>query len=329
MPYSAGAVIGIDIGGTKISIGIADMNSSMLSRYERSTPQDPNEGVEWILAKIADWHKKQDNRFQRIYGIGIGCAGPLDKEAGMVLHSPNLPKWIDYPISEALREEYDVPVFLENDANLAALGEHRLGAGRGMENIVYITVSTGIGGGIIANGKLVTGVGGSAGEIGHMTIKEDGPDCNCGSKGCLETLASGTAIVRMAAEWIKNSDKPSMMRKLVGIQGMLTAELVAKAASNGDEAAEEIIHKAMGYLGIGVANVVTTLSPEAVVIGGGVAKIGETLFKKVNEVVRERVRLVPVEKVKIIPASLAPDSGLYGAFHMVTKNKNNIAQSKE
>jgi len=205
-----------------------------------------------------------------------------------------------------------VPVYLENDANAAALGEFHFGAGKDVSNMVYMTLSTGIGGGIILNNKLIHGVRDSGGEVGHQTILPDGPLCNCGNRGCLEALSSGTGIAKIFREKLA-SGRSSIVSQWVNRPEEISAKIIADAAKMGDPLAKEVWDSAIYYLGIGVANIVTIVSPEMVVLGGSLTKYGDELFIKVREIVRKRARLVPTDEIKIVPAKLGDDVGILGA----------------
>jgi glucokinase len=243
-----------------------------------------------------------------VHRVGVGCAGPVDLKAGLVFNPPNLPGWTRVPLTDHLQRALGLPTVLENDANAAGLGEYRYGAGRGARSIVYLTVSTGIGGGIILDGKIWHGLKDAAGEIGHMTVCPDGPVCGCGNRGCLEAMSSGTSIARQA----RGAVAAGRTTALSAIPALTSADVV-RLAQQGDPVAREVWESAVTYLGIGVAAVVTILAPERVVIGGGVTKAGDHLFQPLREEVRRRVKLVPVESVPILPAALGPDVGILGA----------------
>jgi glucokinase len=220
------------------------------------------------------------------------------------------------PLKALLEQEFRIPVWVANDASLAALGEHRFGAGRGFSHLIYITLSTGIGGGFIIDGKLFLGAHGFAAEIGHMVIDPDGPRCVCGNFGCLEALASGSAIARMAQEGI-SSGKPSAILNLVdGDLSKVTAQTVEKAARSEDSLAKEIMERAGTSLGIGIVNLLHLFDPELLIIGGGVSKAGDLLFEPVRRVIAERA-MHGFKQAKIVPSALGDDSGLYGAVAWV------------
>ena len=303
-------VLAIDIGGTKLAAGIVDGSGSILARGE--VPTLAAEGPERVLDRIVrlanDVLGAPGGSADAIQRIGIGCAGPVDRQAGLILNPPNLPGWVRVPLVERIEKALGRPAVLENDANAAALGEFRYGAGKGASSLVYLTVSTGIGGGIILDGKIWHGVKDGAGEVGHMTLLPDGPLCGCGNRGCLEALASGPAIARRAREALA-TERPSRLREA----GDFTAADVVRLAQEGDALAAQVWDETVRYLGLGVAAIVTILAPGRVVIGGGVAKAGDFLFAPLRREVRRRVTLVAVESVPILPAALGPDVGILGA----------------
>ncbi|MGB9683151.1 MAG: ROK family protein [bacterium] len=302
-------IIGIDIGGTKIAIGRADIEGNLEESLRFAT--NVSRGYKMILEEIIE-KTKELFKGQSIKAIGIGCGGPLDSKKGRILSPPNLPGWDDVPIVKDIESVFDVPVYLENDANAAALGEFHFGAGRNVNNMVYLTLSTGIGGGIIVNNKLVHGVRDSGGEVGHQTVLPDGPLCNCGNRGCLEAISSGTGITkRFKEKLILGGD--SLVKSWIKDMSEIDAKMIADAAKLGDALAKEVWDEAIYYLGIGISNIITILSPEMVVLGGSLTKYGESLFIRVKEIVKERVKLVPVEEIPIVQAELGDNVGILGA----------------
>jgi glucokinase len=304
------SVLGIDIGGTKLAAGIVDLSGRILARAEIPTlaaegPERVLDRIVWLSQSVRESPAAVSCRIER---IGIACAGPLDRQTGLILNPPNLPGWVRVPLVERIEVALGLPAFLDNDANAAALGELRYGAGRGARSLVYLTVSTGIGGGIILDGKVWHGLRNGAGEIGHMTIEPDGPLCGCGNQGCLEALASGPSIARRARELLE-SGRPSRLRELPEV----TAADVVRMAREGDPLATEIWRDTIRYLGLGVAAAITILAPDRVILGGGVAQAGEDLFEPLRSEVRRRVKLVAVESVPILPAALGKDVGILGA----------------
>ncbi len=303
-------VAGIDIGGTKIALALADGEGRIVegARFPaRTAERGPHAIIEEALAEI---ERMLGRTGARLAAVGVGCGGPLDRGRGLILSPPNLPGWDEFPIVKLVEERLGVPALLDNDANAAALGEHRHGAGRGYKHLVYITISTGIGGGVIVRGELVHGVYDGAGEVGHMTVLPGGPECGCGGRGCLEALCSGTGIARRARESVAAGGASSLAS--LGAEN-ITAQAVAEAARAGDAVAARVWDETIEYLAVGVGNVFNVLAPEAVVIGGGVSGAGEQLFGPLRERVRARARMLPPELINILQASLGGDSALHGA----------------
>jgi glucokinase len=224
----------------------------------------------------------------------------------------NLLEWSEFPIVDLLGDRFGVPVKLENDANAAAVGEYIYGAGRGHRNIFYLTVSTGIGGGLIIDGELYHGISTAAGEIGHTIIQPEGVLCNCGSRGCLETICSGVHIARRARERLEKGEA-SILSGMVTNAEFITARTVVDAVRQGDSLATAIWDETCHFLAIGIANAISLLAPEIVIVGGGVAAAGDLLFVQLRERVPHFVSMVPADKINIVPARLGTESGLYGA----------------
>lgn len=305
-------IAGIDIGGTKIGVALAAPDGQVLSvcRFPTRVELGPYRILDFTFDKIEGMIEETR---ARLTAVGIGCGGPLNRERGMILSPPNLPGWDRFPIVGLVEKRFGVPSLLDNDANMAALGEQRYGAGRGLNEMVYITISTGIGGGIIIGGDLIHGVDDGAGEVGHMTVLPDGPKCGCGAYGCLEALCSGSSIARRARERLL-SGAPSSMRSMVNSPNEVTAKTVAETARNGDPLACEIWEETIHYLAIGLSNIIATLAPEAIILGGGVSTAGEQLLEPLRQQVQRRVKMLPAEKVRILQAALGGDSGIHGAL---------------
>jgi len=293
-------------------VGVAEPSGRLLAESRVETPNllGPDASIRAIIAAARDIIKASG---ATVSAIGIACGGPLDRKTGVLHKVPNLPGWEGICLTKVFSEEFGVPAYLDNDATAAALGEAMFGAGRGVDHFVYFTISTGIGGGIIIDGKPYRGCGENAGEFGHTKIVPDGPPCNCGDRGCLESLASGTAIARIAREGLQ-SGAQSVIREWMCSPEDVTAELVARAAAQADPFAREIWSQAMRYLGLGIANVVNVLNPRLVILGGGVTKAGDLLFAPVREVVRERAMKALSCEVEIVPAANGDLVGLMGAF---------------
>ena len=251
-------VVAGDIGGTKILAAVFTTGGRMLDKEIRPTPADDGfiAVIESFGGAVDALLRRNQLKPSQLAGIGIACAGGVDTERGVVVTpSPNLPDWTDVPLRDIVGEIFDVDIYVLNDASSAALGEQRYGAGRGVKNLVLITLGTGIGGGIIINGELYLGARSGAGEIGHMTIDADGPLCGCGNAGCLEMLASGRAVAREAAGRISNGEESLLAEMVDSVEG-ITAELVGAAAVKGDALAREVLARASHYLGVGLVNMV-------------------------------------------------------------------------
>ncbi len=308
-------VIGIDLGGTKISTALVNHSGEIITHDYRETCAA--EGQQAIVKRMLDAAREVMARAEatpaQVAAVGIGAPGPLEIETGMTMSPPNLPGLNHTPLKQLIEDGLGIPAFLEKDANAAALGELRFGAGKGAKHMIYITASTGVGSGLILGEKLYYGANGMAGELGHTTVLPNGPLCGCGNRGCLEALASGTAIARRACERVARG-VPTLIADLAeNDRGCITAELVAEAAAQGDTEAREILAEAMNYLGIGVANLVNLFNPQLVVIGGGLANIGETLFEPVRRAVDRCAFPKPAQTVQVVQAELGDYVGVLGA----------------
>lgn len=307
-------VLAVDLGGTKIITAVVSPDGNIISRSYCLTLADKGHEavISRLLSVIGKTMTQAKLRTSELAGMGIAAAGALDAERGVITDSPNLPGWRDIPLRDIMAEKVGVTTYVVNDASAAALGEHRFGAGKGTRNLIYITVSTGIGGGIVVDDKLYTGTDGTAGEIGHMTIEANGPECTCGNYGCLEVLASGTAVAKEAKKRLSQGETSSVLELANGKIEDIGAEIVARAAKQGDHLACEIVARAANYLGIGLANLVNIFNPEMIVIGGGMSKMGNMLLKPARKVVRERAFQLPVRTARIVRALLGGDAGVVG-----------------
>jgi len=305
-------IIGVDLGGTQIRAALGDSRGRLLRRVTR--PTLAQEGFQAVLRRIKEaiHQAMQGTPRDSIAAIAIGAPGPLDPWEGVILAAPNLPGCKDVPLKKLIAEEFGLPTLVSNDANVAALAEQRFGAGKGLSDLIYITVSTGIGGGIITGGRLLLGAKGLAAEVGHMTLEPHGPRCNCGNVGCLEALASGPAIARRAVERIKEGVGSLIVDLVEGHLERVTAREVNLAAQQGDQLAISVFREAGFYIGVGVVNLLHLFNPAMVIIGGSVAKAGPLLFEPIRDTVRERVQ--PHFLVPIVPAALGDDVGLLGAI---------------
>jgi len=305
-------VIGVDLGGTYIRAVLADGRDVFVERHRAMTLA--KEGASAVLDRIAGMVIDLSSRVGQVAAVGIASPGPLNAKTGVVYSPPAFPDWRDVPLVRLMHERTGLPFFLGNDANVAALGEFDYGAGRGFRHLIYITVSTGIGGGVIVDGHLLEGQKGAAGEVGHMVMEQDGPLCG---HGCLEALASGTAIARQAREALA-SGRESAIGSLAGADD-ITAEVVAGAAKEGDGLGVELIRAAGRRLGHGMINLVHVFNPQVVVIGGGVTNAGELLLEPMRETVSAGLMSVFKEDLAILLPGLGADAGLYGAVALARR----------
>lgn len=312
-------VVGVDVGGTKILAGIAREGKLVAREY---MPTLAEAGMKETTGRILAALDKVCRRrgVDKPAAIGIAIAGLIDMERGVVVTSPHLPGWKQVPLAEKVERATGVRTLLINDANAAAVGEHIYGAGRGVDNLIYITVSTGIGGGIILGGELYFGFCGTAGEIGHMVIEAHGPPCDCGSRGCLETLASGSALAREAMERISQREPTSIMELSKGQP--ITAQTIYRAARLGDRLAQELIEQAATYLGVGLANLVNIFNPQLIIVGGGLSRMGRRLLAPAVREMKARAFALPARKVRVVRARLGADAGVLGAIAFVLKERD-------
>jgi glucokinase len=311
-------ILALDLGGTQFRLALANEKGELLKRHAAPVkPDDPEQTIERIKDAISD-SLSGINR-STVRGMGVAIAGLVTQDTGVLLTSPNLLAWYNTPIKAIFEQELQLPVSVGNDATLAALGEYKFGAGKGCHDLVYITVSTGIGGGVVTGGKLLLGTCGFAAEVGHMTIDLNGPICNCGNIGCLEMLASGTAIARFAVERISRGEKSAIAELVGGDYSKITAEVVEKAARSGDAVAKAVMDTAGTNLGVGVVNLVHIFNPELVIIGGGVSKAGDLIFEPVRRIVARRV--MRDISVRITAPALGDNPGLLGAVALALENK--------
>jgi len=311
-------IAGIDIGGTKIAVALENLNGEKIAA--RRLPTRVENGAYAIIESVsrAITDMLAENRAELV-SIGIGCPSPIDVEKGLVMSPSNLRDWDNFPIVKLFQKRFNVPVALDNDANAAALGEYVYGAGRGFKNVVYVTVSTGIGGGIILGGEILHGVAAGAGELGHTIVQPDGGvRCNCGSIGCLETICAGVHIARRIRERLAGGET-SLMREMVADIGDVSAKTLIEAVRQNDKIAVEIWEETCRFLTVGIANIITLLAPEAVIVGGGIAAAGDLLFAPLRRLLPQFVSMIPADKINILPAELGSESGVCGALVLAKK----------
>lgn len=309
--------IGVDVGGTNVKIALVDKKGSIA--YSNTVPTMAEMGYEYtinnIKQAITDLMRESQTSKDSIEGIGFGFPGQIDCNTGVVRILPNIPGWINVPVAQIMEKEFGIPVKLDNDVRCAALGELNFGAGQGCLNLICVTVGTGIGSGLIVNGKIVRGASNAAGEIGHVKLQmQDGPICGCGDTGCMEAYASGPAIVEMAQDYIRGG-KSTKFRELANPD--ITPYIVAEAAKQGDVVAKRIFEIMGEYIGIGLSSVVNLLNPEKIIIGGGVADAGDILFEPIKRTIKERAMPIQGASVEVVPAQLGNSAGVIGASLLI------------
>lgn len=303
--------IGVDLGGTTVKVGICDKDGKLLHTYEG--PTGVEDGADAVIDRIAEYSRKivadSDYTWEQVAGVGAGLPGFLDIENGIMKLAPNL-KWKNVPVRDKLQERLQVPIVLDNDANVAALGESWSGAGAGVSSMVCFTLGTGVGGGIIIDNKIVHGFNGMAGEIGHISVVPDleAIQCGCGQMGCVETVSSATGIVRMAEDAVERGESTSL-----ALEKKITAKDVFDAAKSDDEVAVRIIKRSALYLGKAMSTLAVILNAKCYIIGGGVSKAGDILFDALREEFGKITPEALQEGVDIIPAKLGNDAGMVGA----------------
>ena len=309
----------VDLGGTKVVAALATASTILDTKRVPTEAADGADAVTRRMATAICAVQAELGLADRpLRGVGVSVPGPLDTRRGIVSFTPNLPGWVDYPVASRLSAELGgIPVFIDDDANCAAMGEAAFGAGRGYDHQVYLTISTGIGGGVITDGRIHRGFQDVAGEAGHLTIIPGGPECGCGNSGCLEALASGTAIARMGRQLLVQGQSEILDGLTEGRPERVTAAMVFDAARAGDPACRLIVEDVATYLGIALANIVHLLNPAAVVLGGGVMEQSDILLSLIDQRMRTHLFKVQREGVVLLHAALGDLSGLWGALQLV------------
>lgn len=317
-------VVGIDIGGTKLATVVADKTGHILGKVRKPTHSE--KGPEYAIGLLFDMVREVVSQVgleqTSISAIGVSCGGPLDTKTGIVYSPPNLPGWDALPLKALLESEFQVPVIIENDANASALAEFRFGGGRGYSAVLYMTMSTGIGGGIVIDGQVYHGANDSAGEVGHQILLPNGPRCGCGKRGCLEALCSGPAIARRAQAALQKQRKggksPTALLALADERiEAIKSEHVLAAARTGDALALELVQETAYYMGWGIANLVNILNPDIVLLGTIAVAAGDLLLDPIRETVSKFAMTRPAEAVHIAPAELGDALGDLAAVALV------------
>lgn len=289
----------IDIGGTKIACGLVDAAGHIMARTAFATcPEDgPARAAQTVIHHLNAW---QAQRGARVSAVGVGCTGPVNPRAGLIGHVPFLPGWDGFPLADTLRQALGCPVCLENDADAAALGEARFGAGQGCRSFILLTLGTGIGGGIVLDGRLYRGADGTHPEVGHMILEADGPACSCGARGCWEAWCGGQGF----ADWVQARHSRPVP---------LSAGQIFEQAAQNDPLYAAAVHTFSRYLGIGLANLMTLFAPERIALAGGLMGSSHLFLEAARREIEQRCRLVPPQTTGLVSAQLGADAGLIGA----------------
>ncbi len=323
--FRAHHVLGVDVGGTKLATVLATRDGEILHKVRRPTEaqRGPAFGVERIKSMLRQNLAETGVAPTDIAGVGVACGSPMDAEQGVILGPPNLPNWNPVPIKSILEAELGLYTELENDANAGALAEWLFGAGRGKRSVVYMTMGTGIGGGLILDGRLYRGANGNAGEVGHMRVVDrDGPQCGCGKRGCLEAFCSGPSIARRTQEAVQTApdDQGRALLALAGSVGALNAEHLFAAARRDDPLALRLVDETAHYMGVGLANIIQAINPQAIVLGTIATEQGDFFLDRVRQVVRAETWPQMSEEVEILPSPLGDQVGDYGAISIVLQH---------
>src|SRR5690625_4655988 len=313
-------ILGIDIGGTAIKIGIINIDGSIYSKWDIPTNiENQGESIAtdaWssIVEKLDALHIEKD----QLQGIGIGAPGFIDEKTGLVYKAVNI-GWENFDLAHQFSELANLPVYVANDANVAALGENWIGAGNQANNLIAVTLGTGVGGGIIANGTMISGENGTAGEIGHITIDPEGYECNCGRRGCLETITSATGMVRQAMAIIEKHPE-SELTAYYHKHGDITTKDIFDLANQGDELCKQVIHHTADVLGFAISNIAIVVNPSKILIGGGVSQAGEDFIRQIETQFKKYAlpRVSDICEFKI--AELGNDAGIIGSAYLVNQN---------
>lgn len=310
--------IGIDVGGTKIAYGLFDNKLNLIEKRVTRTniKLTPEVMLDEMTIVCKDLLKSNRVELEDVEGVGAGFPCHIDYEKGYSIFGSNLPTWVNVPVKELFSKRLETRVEIDNDANVAAIAEHKIGAGKGNKNMIYITVSTGVGGGIVINNSIFRGDYGAAGEIGHMIISEHGHTCSCGNIGCLMAAASGPKLIQYVLDEIEKGEVSSVF-EYVDTDEVLTGKHVGIAASNGDEVCHRAIERLADNLAIMFINLYQIFNIKHYVLGGSVSKLGEPLFERIKFRFREATKFAHAYPIEIVPAELNDDVGIFGAALLI------------
>jgi glucokinase len=312
-------VVGLDIGGTKMMACVLDHEFKVVGRCRKKSKSDKTDESpqDRIIRVVKTALEESGNK--PIRGIGVGSPGPLDPNTGVIIDTPNL-GWKKFPLGDVLSKAFEVPVLVDNDVNVGTYGEYIFGKVKDCKHVVGIFPGTGIGGGIILDGKILHGYSGSAGEVGHITLEIDGPYCGCGKRGCLEALASRIAIASQVVALAARGDAPYILENCGTDLGKIRSGMLAKAIEAGETMVEGVVRKAAYYTGVAAATLVNVLSPEAVVLGGGLVEAMETLYmEEVKRALKDHAMPFLLKGVRVVAAKLGDDAAVMGAGHLIAE----------
>jgi len=320
IPYSAGMIAAIDIGATSIDVALTRLGSELVAH--RGVPTDVRDGprpvIDRVKALLAELLEERMARAQDVLAIGVGVPGPVEHASGRLTVPPIMPGWDQFPMREAFAGEYVAPVFVDNDVNIMALGEHWGGVAKGVDDIIFVKIGTGIGSGIIVGGRLHRGAQGCAGDFGHICVNPDGPLCLCGNTGCLEAMAAAPAIVLEAERCAREGESQPLMA-LLQEKGELSMKDVGESARRGDYCALTVIRKSGKLIGQTLAAAVNVLNPSMIVIGGGVSRLGNALLAEIRSAVYQRSLPLATRNLPIVMSELDDVAGVVGASEMAAK----------
>lgn len=318
-------LIGIDLGGTTTKFAFIDTKGNITAKWRIKTDisEHGSNIVPNMVKSISDQMRKEDFTAADFYGIGMGTPGAVNREKGTVVGAYNLGWDIVQPVGATISANLNLPIMIDNDANSAALGEYWKGAGDKAKDVVFITLGTGVGGGVIANGKLVHGINNGAGEVGHITVVPNGYQCTCGKRGCLEQYASATGVVHIAKDMAKTFTGHSRIKELIDGDEGLSSKMVFFLADNGDILANQIVNRVCSYLGLALSHIGNTMNPENIIIGGGVSNAGNTLLQPTTRYFQENAFPSVRDSTRLKLAQLGNDAGVIGAASLALQFRNN------